>query len=182
MVNRIKNVKVKTVADIMANDETREWAKSLEIENVVTDPDVVFQDKEIKAVFICSSSDTHVDFIIRAANSGKHIFCEKPVGSDPEKIKEALDTVKKANVKLQVGFVRRFDHNHKAVADAVGAGKIGKVEIVKVTSRDPEPPPLSYVEKSGGLFFDMMIHDFDMVRFLANSDVTEGLCRRRCAY
>ena len=90
-----------------------------------------------------------------------------------ERVKEVIAEAKKAGVKLQVGFNRRFDHNHRAVYEAVRAGKVGKVNLVKISSRDPEPPTIDYVKVSGGIFYDMMVHDFDMARFLAGSEVTE---------
>jgi len=89
------------------------------------------------------------------------------------KVHEAIDAAKKAGIKLQIGFCRRFDHNHRAVYDMVRAGKIGKPHIIKISSRDPEPPPIAYVKVSGGIFYDMMIHDFDMARFLAGDEVEE---------
>jgi myo-inositol 2-dehydrogenase/D-chiro-inositol 1-dehydrogenase len=169
----IQNAKIEAVADPLLNDDMREWAEALGIKKIYTDPAEIFSDEEIDAVFICSSTNTHANFIVKGAKAGKHIFCEKPVDTDPAAIKNALTAVKEAGVKLQVGFVRRFDHNHKKVRDTVASEKLGKPHIVKVTSRDPEPPPLEYVAVSGGLFMDMMIHDFDMVRYLAGSEVTE---------
>ena len=124
-------------------------------------------------MLICSSTNTHAQITIEAANAGKNIFCEKPIDLDVNKIKEALDAVKNAGVKFQIGFNRRFDHNFKKVHDLVQAGKIGDPHIIKVTSRDPEAPPISYVKVSGGIFVDMTIHDFDMVRYLSGSDVEE---------
>jgi len=173
IAHSIPNARVEAIADPMLNDEMRGWAESLGIKKIYKDPAEIFNDKDIDAIFICSSTNTHADFIIKGAKAGKHIFCEKPVDTDPETIKKALDAVKEAGVKLQVGFVRRFDHNHKKVRDTVASGKLGKPHIIKVTSRDPEPPPLEYVAVSGGLFMDMMIHDFDMVRYLAGSEVVE---------
>ena len=110
---------------------------------------------------------------MRAAKAGKHVFCEKPIDTNLAKIEEALDAVKQAGVKLQVGFVRRFDHNHKMVRDTVASGRLGKPNIVKVTSRDPDHQSMDYIKVSGGIFMDMTIHDFDMVRYLAGSEVTE---------
>ncbi len=110
---------------------------------------------------------------MEAAKAGKHIFCEKPIDHDLDKIRAVLEEVKKAGVKYQVGFNRRFDRNFKHVHDVVASGGIGDVHIVKVTSRDPEAPPLSYVKVSGGIFVDMTIHDFDMVRYLSGSEVEE---------
>jgi myo-inositol 2-dehydrogenase/D-chiro-inositol 1-dehydrogenase len=173
LVRSVKGVKVEALAEIMLNGDHREWAESLGIKKVWNDPQKIFDDKDINAVFICSSTKTHADLIVRSAKAGKHIFCEKPLDTEPEIIKKALAAVKEASVKLQVGFVRRFDHNHKKVRDTVASGKLGNPHIIKVTSRDPEPQPLEYVAVSGGLFMDMMIHDFDMARYLAGSEVTE---------
>lgn len=161
------------VADPFMNDATRAWAADMGIEKCYDDPDMIFNDPTIDAVFICSSTNTHADFIIRAAKAGKHAFCEKPIDTNLDRIREALDTVEKAGVKLQVGFVRRFDHNHKAVRDTVASGKLGAPHIVKVTSRDPDHQSMDYIKVSGGIFMDMTIHDFDMVRYLAGSEVTE---------
>lgn len=173
LVQAVPGAEVIAVADPYLSDAAVEMCKGLGIENVSKDPEIVFGNKDIDAVFICSSTNTHADFIIEAAKAGKHIFCEKPIHTDLAKIHEALDAVEKAGVKLQVGFVRRFDHNHKKVRDVVASGRLGAPHIVKVCSRDPEGPPMSYVEVSGGIFLDMMIHDFDMVRYLSGSEVTE---------
>lgn len=162
-----------SVADVVVTKETKIWANGLGITNVYTDPSKVINDKSIEAILILSSTNTHADFIIQCARAGKHIFCEKPIDFDINKINEALSEVDKAGVKLMVGFVRRFDHNHKKIRDVVASGTLGNPHIVKVTSRDPEPAPIDYVKVSGGLFADMMIHDFDMVRYLAGSEVTE---------
>lgn len=172
IVSNFRYVEVKAVADIFA-DKIKAWAEELGIKNVYKDYKNILEDKEIDAVLIFSSTDTHAQIIIEAANSGKDIFCEKPIDFNLDRIKQALDAVEKANVKFQIGFNRRFDHNFKRVYDLIQEGKIGDVHIVKITSRDPEPPPIEYVKSSGGLFFDMMIHDFDMARFLTGSDVTE---------
>ena len=171
--NFIPDAEVVILADPFLNEEMEEWAKSIGIERCTKDPADVFAAADVDAVFICSSTDTHADFMMQAAAAGKHIFCEKPIATDIAKIKEALAAIEKAGVKLQVGFVRRFDRSHKAVRDVVASGKLGKPYVVKVCSRDPAGPPMSYVKVSGGIFMDMMIHDFDMVRYLAGSDVTE---------
>ncbi len=170
--NFIPNAEIAIVADPFANEAMEAWAESVGIPKVTKDPEDVFA-SDVDAVFICSSTDTHAPFMIKAAKAGKHIFCEKPIATSIPAIKEALAVVEEAGVKLQVGFVRRFDFNHKAVADTVKSGKLGKVYVVKVTSRDPEGPPMSYVKVSGGIFMDMMIHDFDMVRYLSGSEVVE---------
>ena len=169
----VPEMDIKTIADPFANDATREFAAQYRIPNVTTDPADILEDPEIEAVLICSSTDTHSKFIIEAAKAKKHIFCEKPIDYDLNKVHEAIDAAKEAGVKLQIGFCRRFDHNHRAVYDMVREGKVGEVNIVKISSRDPEPPPVSYVKVSGGIFYEMMIHDFDMARFLAGSEVAE---------
>ncbi len=173
--NIIKNfpdVEVKAVADIHAAS-IAEWAAGLGIANVYDDYKKIINDPEIGAVIICSSTDTHSKITIEAAQAGKHIFCEKPIDYDVDRIHAALDAVKKAGVKFQVGFNRRFDHNFKKVRDLIQSGAIGELQIVKVISRDPAPPPVEYVKVSGGMFLDMTIHDFDMVRYLTGSEVTE---------
>ena len=169
----VREMEIKTVADPFLNDATIDFCKGFGIQNFSKDPEDIFTDPEIEAVLICSSTDTHSDFIIRAAEVKKHIFCEKPIDHDIGRVRAALAAVDKAGVKLQIGFVRRFDHNHRAVYDAVRAGKIGTPHILRISSRDPQPPTIEYVRRSGGIFMDMMIHDFDMIRFLAGSEVTE---------
>ncbi|MDR1445766.1 MAG: inositol 2-dehydrogenase [Treponema sp.] len=169
----VTGARVEALAEIRLQDEQRAWAEKNGIKKIHGDPVEIWKDPDIDAVFICSSTDTHADFIIQAARAGKHIFCEKPIHTDVQKIKEALEEVKKAGVKLQVGFVRRFDHNHRKVHDTVASGKLGSPHVIKITSRDPEGPPLSYIAVSGGIFMDMTIHDFDMARYLSCSEVTE---------
>ncbi len=171
--NVIPNAEIVMLADPFLNEGMEEWAKSIGIPACTKDPADVFNNPDVDAVFICSSTDTHSEFIIRAAEAGKDIFCEKPVDTSVARINEAIAAVEKAGVKLQVGFVRRFDASHKYVRDTVASGKLGKTYVVKVTSRDPEGPPMSYVKVSGGIFLDMMIHDIDMVRYLSGSEVVE---------
>ena len=173
LAHSVPEAELYAVADPFMNDATRAWAADMGIEKCYDDPEMIFSDPSIEAVFICSSTNTHAEFIMRAAQAGKHIFCEKPIDTDLRKIEEALLAVEKAGVKLQVGFVRRFDHNHKAVRDTVASGKLGMPHIVKVTSRDPDHQSMDYIKVSGGIFMDMTIHDFDMVRYLAGSEVTE---------
>ena len=124
-------------------------------------------------MIICSSTDTHSPISIEAIKAGKHVFCEKPIDHDVDKIKEVIKTLEGTGLKYQVGFNRRFDHNFEAAQRAVVNGKIGAPHIIKITSRDPEPPSAEYVKVSGGMFLDMTIHDFDMVRFLAGCDAEE---------
>ena len=170
VMQRIPGATIKTIADPYLNNEMEEFAAEIGVLNVSKNVDDIFTDKEIEAVLICSSTDTHSDLIIRAAKAGKHIFCEKPVDFDLERIKKTLDIVKKSGVKFQIGFNRRFDHNFSRIKEVIDAGTIGEPQLLKIASRDPAPPSLAYVKVSGGLFLDMMIHDFDMARFLMDSE------------
>ncbi len=170
---KVKNAQIKTVADPFLNEETAAWAKSMGVENTTRDYMEIINDPEIDAVLICSSTDTHSPISIQAIQAGKHVFCEKPIDHDVAKIRVVIAALEGTKVKYQVGFNRRFDHSFSAAQQAVAAGKIGKPEIIKITSRDPEPPTPEYVKVSGGMFLDMTIHDFDMARFLAGCDATE---------
>ena len=143
------------------------------IAKVTTDYREILADPSIKAVLICSSTDTHADLIVEAAQAGKHIFCEKPIDHTLARIDKALAAVEKAGVKLQIGFNRRFDPNFARVRHAVASGEIGSPHLMHIISRDPAPPPISYVKVSGGIFLDMTIHDFDMARFLIGDEVEE---------
>jgi myo-inositol 2-dehydrogenase/D-chiro-inositol 1-dehydrogenase len=132
---------------------------------------------DLDAVAICSSSDTHVDLLVAAAQAGKAVFCEKPVSLDLAEVDRALAAIGAAAVPFQIGFNRRFDPAHASVREAVASGAVGEPHLVRISSRDPEPPPLEYVKSSGGLFLDMMIHDFDMARFVTGSEVVEVFAR-----
>lgn len=175
--NLLKNVpgaEVIAAADPMLDKSgAREWLAERGITDVSTDYMDVINNKDVDVVMVCSSTDTHSIISLAAVNAGKHVFCEKPIDFDLDRIQAVVDAVAKKGVKFQVGFNRRFDRNFKKIHDVVAEGKIGAPHIVRVTSRDPEPPPVSYVKVSGGIFYDMMIHDFDMVRYLSGSDVEE---------
>jgi myo-inositol 2-dehydrogenase/D-chiro-inositol 1-dehydrogenase len=167
--NLVKNVpgaRVKTVAELKIDDKLKEWASDLGFK-LVSDANEIFKDPEIQAVAICSSTDTHAKYIIEAAKAGKQIFCEKPIDYDLKRINDALAAVKQAKVKFMVGFNRRFDHDFLRVKVSINTGELGIPHIIKITSRDPSPPPIEYVKVSGGLLYDMCIHDFDMSCFLA---------------
>ncbi|MBR3685013.1 MAG: inositol 2-dehydrogenase [Clostridia bacterium] len=169
----VKNATVKAIADPYMNDATIAWAKEMGINEIYTDYHKILEDKDIEIVLICSSTDTHSKISLEAISAGKHIFCEKPIDHDVNKIKEVMEALKNSNVKYQVGFNRRFDHNFMAAREAVKAGKIGDLNILKICSRDPGAPPVSYIKVSGGIFLDMTIHDFDMVRFMSGDEVEE---------
>ena len=168
----ISNAELAAVADIdlAAAQETGDRCC---VPLVTTDYHDILVDSTIDAVVICSATDTHAQIIQEAAAAGKHIFCEKPIDHSLEKIDAALTAVSHANVKLQIGFNRRFDPNFRKVRQMIVEGKIGQPHILRITSRDPAPPPIEYIKVSGGMFLDMTIHDFDMARYLINSEVTE---------
>lgn len=132
---------------------------------------------DVDAVAICSSTDTHVDLVVEAVSSGKPLFLEKPVSLDLAEVDRALEAVAAARVFLQVGLNRRFDPAHRSVREAVASGAVGELHLVRITSRDPEPPPLDYVRVSGGIFLDMTVHDLDMARFVTGSEVDEVYAR-----
>ena len=167
----VKDAVVACVADPFMNAETEKTVKALGAEKVSKDYREILADKSIDAVLICSSTDTHAKISIEAIEAGKHVFCEKPVDHDVDKILEVKAALAKSNVKYQVGFNRRFDHNFEAVRDAIASGKIGHLDVLKICSRDPGAPPVEYIKVSGGIFLDMTIHDFDMVRFLSGDEV-----------
>lgn len=163
---------IKTLYDIDISN-IKVLAEELGIKNVTNNCKDIFNDEEINCVLVCSPTPTHVDYVISAADAKKNIFCEKPIDLNPERINLALDAVKKNKVLFQVGFMKRFDRNFSSMKRMVSDGKIGKQYIIKITSRDPYLPPLSYVKTSGGIFLDMSCHDFDLLRFLTNSEVVE---------
>lgn len=172
LTRRIPGATVVAIAD-PALEAARETAERLRIPLAMADHHEILSDPEVDAVVICSSTNTHACIICEAAEAGKHIFCEKPISYDLAQIDESLSAVNKAGVKLQVGFNRRFDPNFRNVREMVAAGKIGEPHIIHITSRDPAPPPIEYIKVSGGIFFDMTIHDFDMARYLIGSEVEE---------
>lgn len=169
---RIPSAEVVAVADVFV-EEAEKIAARFGITTVTPDYREILSNKNIEAVIICSPTDTHAQYTIEAAQAGKHIFCEKPLDLSLDKIREVLDVTEKSGVKLMIGFNRRFDPNYAKVQQMVKDGKVGKPHILKITSRDPAPPPAEYVAVSGGMFLDMTIHDFDMARFVVGSEVLE---------
>lgn len=172
LAHRLPEANVVAVSDVIVEAAER-LAADLTIPEVHKDHRRILDNKAIEAVVICSSTDTHAQMIEEAAEAGKHIFCEKPIALDLAKIDRALDVVARSGVKLQVGFNRRFDPNFRRVREIVAAGRIGTPHILRITSRDPKPPPIEYVKVSGGIFLDMTIHDFDMARFLIGDEVEQ---------
>lgn len=170
LVKQISNAEVTAVADpnLRAAEQT---ATHYGIPKFVADYSELLANNELDAVAICSASQTHPAIIKDAAAAGKHIFCEKPIGFELSEIDEMLAVVDKAGVKLQVGFNRRFDANFRRVRERVVAGEIGTPHILRITSRDPEAPPPDYLAGWGGIFKETTIHDFDMARFIIESEV-----------
>ena len=169
---RIPQAHLVAVSDIVP-EVAATCAAACDCPTVTHDHRAILEAPDVEAVVICSSTDTHSQLIEEAAAAGKHIFCEKPIDFDLGRIDRALAAVEQAGVKLQIGFNRRFDPNFKRVRDLVAAGEIGQPHILRITSRDPAPPPIEYVKVSGGIFLDMTIHDFDMARYLIDSPVEE---------
>lgn len=169
----VKGAEVKAIADPYLTEETKAWANAMGIAEAYGDYHKILADPAVDIVLICSSTDTHSQISLEAIAAGKHVFCEKPIDHDVEKIKAVIAALKDSKVKYQVGFNRRFDHNFMAAREAVKSGKIGDLNILKITSRDPGAPPVSYIKVSGGIFLDMTIHDFDMVRFMSGAEVEE---------
>ena len=164
-------IKVIAVMDVF--DESKTIATEFNVPVFVKDFDELIAVEGVDAVVICSPTDTHADYVVKAAKAGKHIFCEKPLDLSLERVKEVLAIVEECGVKLMLGFNRRFDPEFKKIRQLVVNDAIGDVQIVKITSRDPGPPPVSYVKVSGGMFLDMTIHDFDMARYIAGKQVKE---------
>lgn len=171
LVYRVPEAEVIAVTDL--DKETIHFAMQLGIQNFEDNPNKIFENEAIEAVVICSPTPTHLTLIEKAAQHGKHIFCEKPLEMTLDKIEQIIKITNEHNVKLQVGFNRRFDANFKSVQAQVENGKIGEPHLLKITSRDPAPPSIDYIKTSGGLFMDMTIHDFDMARFIVQSEVVE---------
>ncbi len=170
LTHRVRGASLIAVAD--PNSETAERAAAdFAIATSVTDYHDLLDDARVDAVVICSSTDTHATIIAEAARAGKAIFCEKPIALTLPEIDTALAAVARAGVQLQIGFNRRFDASFKRVRAAVAEGEIGQPWLLRITSRDPAPPPISYIRSSGGLFLDMTIHDFDMARFVIGAEV-----------
>jgi len=164
LVKMIPEANLSAICDIRL-DVAQAVADELEIARVVQDYHEVLDDNDIEAVLIASSTNTHAEIIIDSAKAGKHIFCEKPLALDLESIDSALSVVAEANVKLQVGFNRRFDKSFQLVREIVHSGDIGRPCVLRITNRDPELPSKEFLRVSGGMFLDMTIHDFDMARY-----------------
>ena len=171
--NLIRHMPEASVRAVVDPNVDTAWLTDLGIDPALNDFDAVLADPEIEAVLVAVPSPHHVEMIQRAAEAGKQIFCEKPIAFETADIEKAVAAVKAAGVQLQVGFNRRFDPSFTSAREAVRAGRLGDILTVSVTNRDPAPPSLEFLARSGGLFLDMMIHDFDTVRSLTGTEITE---------
>lgn len=171
LCRNFSEIEVVAVMDLM--DNSKETADEYNIPLFLKNFDSLLSITELDAVVICSPTDTHADYVVKAARAGKHIFCEKPLDLSLEKVKEVLTIVEESKVKLMLGFNRRFDPEFRKIRELVINGTIGDPQILKITSRDPGPPPISYIKVSGGIFLDMTIHDFDMARYISGKEVRE---------
>jgi myo-inositol 2-dehydrogenase/D-chiro-inositol 1-dehydrogenase len=172
LAHRIPEVEIVAICDVVTA-AAEKCAADFGIPTVEKDTRALLARGDVDAVVICSSTDTHAPLIVDAAAAGKHIFCEKPIALDLKVIDNAVEAARRAKVKLQIGYNRRFDSNYRRVWELIRQGTVGDVHIIHIMSRDPAPPPIAYVKRSGGIFFDMMIHDFDMARYLVGSEVRE---------
>jgi myo-inositol 2-dehydrogenase/D-chiro-inositol 1-dehydrogenase len=175
--SRHPNAKLKYVIDPVAAS-AQHVAKTYGGE--VASVETALADKSVNAVVITTPTPTHFDLVVASAKAGKAIFCEKPVDLSLERTNAALAEVEKAKVPFMVGFQRRWDPTFRALRKSIDAGAIGTVEMVRITSRDPSPPPVSYVASSGGIFRDMMIHDFDMARWMLGEEPNEVFATGSC--
>lgn len=169
---RISNAQLAAVTDPIAA-AAQSIAAKFSIPTIAPNYQAILADPKIDAILICTPTDTHAEIMKAAARAGKQIFCEKPVALTLAATDDALKVVNESGVKLQLGFNRRFDANYARVRKAITNGEIGTPRILHIISRDPAPPPISYVKTSGGIFLDMTIHDWDMARFLSGSEVDE---------
>ena len=162
----INNSKVANLVYIYDPDEEIAKKFSVEFRCIVSNIDNIKKDKQIDAVIICSPTDTHVELICIFSNYKKAIFCEKPIDLDIKKVRKCLETIEKNKTQFMIGFNRRFDPHFQSLKNSLKQDKIGNIETIIITSRDPGLPPINYLKQSGGIFKDMTIHDFDMAIFL----------------
>jgi myo-inositol 2-dehydrogenase/D-chiro-inositol 1-dehydrogenase len=172
LVSRIAGAELVAIADV-STDLASSVAAQYGLKDVAQDYRELLRRDNVDAVAICTPTNTHYEVIWEAAAAGKHIFCEKPVDLSLDRIREINKHVDARGVQLMVGFNRRFDPDFQKIHNTVRAGKIGRPEILRITSRDPAPPPEAYLRASGGIFLDMTIHDFDMARYLMGAEVIE---------
>ncbi|MDB9786908.1 inositol 2-dehydrogenase [Bacteriovoracaceae bacterium] len=175
-----QNIEITSIFDC-DQEKTTMLAQKFGIKHACASAEEVFDNPDVDGVCICTPTDTHAELIIQAISKRKSIFCEKPIDHSVQKVLSIIDLVRESKTHFMVGFNRRFDPHFSELQQSLVAGKIGGAEIIRITSRDPSPPPLEYVLQSGGLFADMTIHDFDMARFLLpTSEVQEVFAFGSC--
>ena len=172
---RIEGVRV--LAAMNPSEGGRQFAQKFNVPLVTSNADDVINHPDIDAVLICTPTNLHADYVIKVARAGKAIFCEKPLDLSLQKVRETLAVVKQSGVPLMLAFNQRLDPNFQEVKQALLKGRIGKLRSIHIISRDPGPPPISYIKASGGLFLDMTIHDIDMARYLVGDEVKEVFAR-----
>ena len=177
--NVARHAEVNILYVVDANPDAAEKLAALYGAQVVSAQQAL-ADPSLDGVIIASSTNTHANLMELSAQAGKAIFCEKPVDLSVDRVRECLAIVADSKVVCSIGFNRRYDPQFSALKQAVEEGKVGKLEMLTITSRDPSPPPVDYIKVSGGLFRDMMIHDFDMARWLLNEEVVEVLATASC--
>ena len=154
-------------------DVNKDFAHQVAEDNnakVASSPEEAINNSDVDVVFIASATPTHVEFITMGAKAGKAVFCEKPIDLDINKVNECRENIKDTNVPIQIGFNRRFDNSHNKLQKARKSGEIGNLEMIIISSRDPEPPGIDYLKAAGGFFRDTTIHDFDLARFILGDD------------
>lgn len=167
----VPSVRLKYLVDPVATDQRDRLAAKTGAE--IADADTVFADATVSGIIIASSTDTHADLLLKAADAGKAIFCEKPVSLDFATVAAVTERVERSGVACMLGFQRRYDPNFRTVRERIASGAAGRVEHIVMHTRDPAPPPRAYVERSGGMFRDQAIHDFDMARYLLGEEIVK---------
>lgn len=151
----------------------RDFAAGFNLPIVTDNPDELIHHPDIDAILVCTPTDLHADYVVRAAKAGKAVFCEKPIDLSLERVRKTLALVEQAGTPLMLAFNQRFDPHFQEIRKGIEEDKIGRLRSIHITSRDPSPPPISYIQQSGGLFMDMSIHDLDMARYLLNDEIVE---------
>lgn len=164
---------VKVIGAMNPSADGRDFASGFNIPIVTDNPDELIHHQAIDAILVCTPTDLHADYVVRAAKAGKAVFCEKPIDLSLEKVRKTLALVEQAGTPLMLAFNQRFDPHFQEIRKGIEEGKIGRLRSIHITSRDPSPPPISYIRQSGGLFMDMSIHDLDMARYLLNDEIVE---------
>jgi myo-inositol 2-dehydrogenase/D-chiro-inositol 1-dehydrogenase len=173
IVRHIDGAAVRYLVHPGLGQDAMDWACALGIERPGVSMDEALADPEVDCVLICSPTATHAEYAVAAARAKKHIFCEKPIAESLSEIRRVQYCVAQSGVKFMLGFVRRFDERRAAVRRTIESGEAGSPLWIGIVSRDAAPPPEAYIQRSGGIFLDMMIHDFDLARYLMGSEIAE---------